>query len=87
MSVNLTPSTSTVPPLFEPGRSSVWAPCPFSQPFSSIMATIGIGPSFSVIATTEPTWSEWPCVTAITSQRSGSFSFAGHFGLSSHGST
>jgi len=51
------------------------------------MATIGIEPSFFVIATTEPTWSEWPCVTAITSQRSGSFSVSGHFGLSSHGST
>ena len=87
VSVNLMPSTATVPPLFGPGTSSVCAPCPLSQPFSSTIATIGIEPSFSVIATTEPRWSEWPCVTAITSQRSGSFSFAGHFGLSNHGST
>ena len=87
VSVNLIPSTSTVPPLFGPGMSSVCAPCPLSQPFSSTSATIGTGPSFLLSSTVEPVWSECPCVTAITSQRSGSFSESGHFGLSNQGST
>ena len=34
-----------------------------------------------VSSTVSPTWSPWPCVSAITSTRSGSCSPSGHFGL------
>src|SRR5438445_6589568 len=86
-SLNLRPSTSTVPPLFGPGRPSSLAPFPCSQPLSSTIATTALGSNFLVSSTVSPTWSEWPCVSAITSIRSGSFSESGHFGLPSHGST
>ena len=52
VSVNFTPSASTVPPLFGPGMSSVWAPWTVSQSLSSTMATIGTGPCFFAMSTT-----------------------------------
>ena len=80
MSVNRTPSTSIVPPLFGAGiepPSTPWLP---SQALSSTSATT-VAECFCASATVSPTWSPWPCVTAMMSTRSGSTSDAGHFGL------
>ena len=83
----LDPAASTVPPLFEPGACfSTGAPWAASQPFSSTMRD-DLGPNFFASSTVSPTWSPWPCVSAITSTRSGSFSDSGHFGFPSQGST
>ena len=81
-----TPPVSTVPPLFGPGISPTFAPWLPSQPFSSTIATMS-GENCFESSTVSPTWSPWPCVSAITSTRSGSFSESGHFGFESHGST
>ena len=66
--VNLTPSTSTVPPLF--GSCVSATPWFESQPASSTGATTG-HECFFARSTASPTWSPCPCVIAITSTRSG----------------
>ena len=80
VSVNLTPSTSTVPPLFGFRSFSSSTPCLPSQPASSTCATT-VAPCFFARSTVSPTWSPWPCVSAMMSTRSGAFSVSGHFGL------
>src|SRR4029077_10365743 len=80
VSVNLTPSTSTVPPLLGPGSFESSTPWPASHPLSSTIATTG-QPCFLASSTVSPTWSPWPCVTAIASTRSGIVSSSGHVGL------
>jgi hypothetical protein len=57
-----------------------------SQSASSTGATT-IGLCFSTRSMVLPTWSSWPCVIAMASTRSGSFSSSGHFGFVSQGST
>ena len=70
VSVNLTPAASTVPPLF--GSRTFSTPClPCSQSAISTGA-MTVQPCFFASSTVSPRWSPWPCVSAITSIRSGS---------------
>ena len=88
VSVTLTPSTSTVPPLFG-SRILSSATASFiqtSQSASSTGATT-MQSNFCTRSRVFPTWSSWPCVIAITSIRSGSFSLSGIFGFVTQGST
>ncbi len=82
------PSQRHVPPLFGSLPSA-----PFTSFLKTSQSLSSTGartwqPKRSCNSIVEPTWSPWPCVSAIRSTRSGSFSFSGHFGLPSrNGST
>ena len=74
-------------PCSRPAARPARRPAAASQALSSTIRHDRRGLNCLLSSTVSPTWSPCPCVIAIRSIRSGSFSESGHFGLPSQGST